>query len=196
MRVLRLAFFLAVVASTALCQLGAAAATASDRAAAERVLGPRWQQLSRRAGLIFTGTVLSCQMQSPRTGRPVPSVALRFRVDRAIAEVTSGETLTIHEWVGARSLHPPMRPGEHLLLFLYPPSRLGLTSPVGGPQGRVHLDATGGNVAAVPSAAVLSATQQTRSNSSAAHGSAFGALANSPVSVDQLERAIRSARGN
>jgi hypothetical protein len=194
MRVLRLAFFIAFAVSAAFCQLGAAATAASDQAAAERVLGPHWQQLSRRAGLIFTGTVLSSQMQSARTDRPVSSVALRFRVDHAIAGVTSGQTLTIHEWVGARSLHPPMRSGDRLLLFLYPSSRLGLTSPVGGPQGQIPLDATGRNVAAVPSAVVINAAQATQSSSSAARRPAVGA-ATSLVSVDQLERAIRSARG-
>ena len=30
--------------------------------------------------------------------------------------------------------------GEHVLLFLYPPSKLGLTSPVGGPLGRFNVD--------------------------------------------------------
>ena len=40
-------------------------------------------------------------------------------------------------------MHRPMRKGEHFLLFLYPPSRLGLTSPVRGAQGQVPLDAGG-----------------------------------------------------
>ena len=195
MRVLRLAFFVAFVALTAFCQVGAAATAASDQAAAERVLGPHWQQLSRRAGLIFTGTVLSGQMQSARMDRPVPSVALRFRVDHGIAGATSGDTLTIHEWVGARTLHPPMRPGDRLLLFLYPPSRLGLTSPIGGAQGQIRLDATGRNVVAAQSAAVLNAAQEAQSTSSAARRPAVGAVGHSLVSVDQLERAIRSARG-
>ena len=195
MRVLRLAFVVAVIVFAAFCQQGAAATAASDQAAAERVLGPHWQKLSRRAGLIFTGTVLSSQMQSARTDRPIPSLALRFRVDHAIAGVTSGETLTIHEWIGARSLHPPMRPGDRLLLFLYPPSSLGLTSPIGGAQGQIQLDATGKNVARVQSPVVLDAAQPPQSPSSAARGSAAGAAGNSLISIDQLERAIRSARG-
>jgi hypothetical protein len=36
-----------------------------------------------------------------------------------------------------------MRGGQRLLIFLYPPSRLGLTSPVGGPLGQVVLDSRG-----------------------------------------------------
>ncbi|GAC1428679.1 MAG: hypothetical protein NVS1B11_11280 [Terriglobales bacterium] len=39
--------------------------------------------------------------------------------------------------------------GERLLLFLYPPSKLGLTSPVGGSLGRFNLDSAG-NVALRP----------------------------------------------
>jgi hypothetical protein len=36
-----------------------------------------------------------------------------------------------------------MRGGQRLLIFLYPPSRLGLTSPVGGPLGQVVLSSRG-----------------------------------------------------
>jgi len=36
-----------------------------------------------------------------------------------------------------------MRGGQRLLIFLYPTSRLGLTSPVGGPLGQVLLSSRG-----------------------------------------------------
>ncbi len=143
----------------------------SDQVIAERVLGPQWKQLSRRAGMIFAGTVLAPAIQ-PVTNRIAktdqlalgtspgtpPATQLSFYVDEAIAGVKQGQLLTIHEWSGALSGQRPMRQGEHFLLFLYPPSRLGLTSPVGGSLGQVPL---------------------TTSN----------------ISVLQLERAIRSARG-
>src|SRR5258708_34504916 len=61
-------------------------------------------------------------------------------------------------------MHRPMSSGQHILIFLYPLSRLGFTSPVGGSLGQVVLDPSGKNVS--------------RSGS-----------------VVQLERAIRSARG-
>src|SRR5258708_37231121 len=61
-------------------------------------------------------------------------------------------------------MHRPMSSGQHILIFVYPLSRLGFTSPVGGSLGQVVLDPSGKNVS------------QT-------------------VSVVQLERAIRSARG-
>lgn len=104
-----------------------------------------------------------------RTGAgAVTAITLRFRVDTAIAGVEAGQVLTIYEWAGAESLHPPMQPGERLLLLLYPRSRLGLTSPVGGAQGQILLvpNATGTVCASRPS-----------------------------VSLDQLVRAITGARG-
>jgi hypothetical protein len=124
----------------------------SDQVIAERVLGPQWKQLSRRAGMIFAGTVLTPAMgpvtnriaktdqvvlgTSPGTPR---AAQLSFHVDEAIAGVKQGQVLTIHEWTGALPAQRSMRRGEHFLMFLYPPSRLGLSSPVGGPLGQVPL---------------------------------------------------------
>jgi hypothetical protein len=104
-------------------------------------------------------------------------------VDEAIAGVERGQILTIHEWAGAWSMHRPMKKGQHILIFLYPPSRLGLTSPVGGSLGQVPLDSSGKNVVERNSAAI--GVQNTSS-----------AQPRVPVkvSVVQLERAIRSAR--
>jgi hypothetical protein len=195
MRIWRPAFLAAFVLA-ATCVLSTAAAGESDQAAAERVLGPQWRHLSRRAGVVFAGTVLSGRIQTSRTDRGVPFIPLRFRVDRAIAGVQAGQVLTIHEWTGAWSLYAPMRRGEHVLLFLYPPSRLGLTSPVGGPQGQIRLDATGRNAAdrrpVVPAAMQNAARSTAPARDSAGVTRITGAL----VTLDQLERAIRSARGS
>jgi hypothetical protein len=160
-----------------------AAAQQSDQVIAERVLGPQWKQLSRRAGMIFAGAVLSTPAQAaiktattptPATHQlapgATPAVELSFRVDEAIAGVEPGQILTVHEWAGAWSIHRPMGKGQHILIFLYPPSRLGLTSPVGGSLGQVALDSTGKKV-----------TGKNVSQSVS-------------ISVVQLERAIRSAR--
>jgi len=190
----RPAFFAAFVFA-AIWVLSAVAACESDQAAAERVLGPKWKHLSQRAGLVFAGTVLTDRMQTVRTDRGVPSIALRFRVDRAIAGVESGQVLTIHEWTGAASLYPPVRRGEHVLLLFYPLSRLGLTSPVGGPQGQVRLDATGRNVVGERPIVRVSMQNGVRSTSPRARDSAsYAGLKRVPVALDQLERAIRSAR--
>ena len=183
------------------CLSSFAAAQPSDQVIAERVLGPRWKQLSRRAGMIFAGTVLTATAPSvttPTVTTPTaaadrvvpgttPSVQLRFRVDQAIAGVEQGQILTVHEWAGASSMHRPMRSGQHILIFLYPPSRLGLTSPVGGSLGQVALDASGKNVAAQKPAVATRLR-----NESSARPRTTGDTGS--VSVVQLERAIRSAR--
>jgi hypothetical protein len=154
------------------------AAQQSDQVIAERVLGSQWRQMSRRAGMIFAGTVLTtatsiATTQTAATDRTLPgatpAVQLSFRVDEAIAGVERRQILTIHEWAGAWSMQRPMSKGQHILIFLYPLSRLGLTSPVGGSVGQVALDPNG------------------KSASSAQPRFAT-------ASVSQLERAIRSAR--
>jgi hypothetical protein len=164
-----------------------ALAQQSDQVIAERVLGTQWKQLSRRAGMIFAGTLLGSTPPTTTIDRATPAVQLSFRVDRAIAGVARGQVLTIREWAGASSMQRPMIKGQHILIFLYPPSRLGLTSPVGGSQGQVALDAGGKNVVERRAAA---ATELRDASFPRSHAIAAGAT----VSVVQLERAIRSAR--
>ena len=154
-------------AAWALVCLGSVAAAAqhSDQVLAARVLGPGWKKMARTAGMVFSGTVLAVEA-APAGDQPAPSMQLKLRVDRAIAGVEAGQILTIREWSGARSMHRPMHAGEHILLFLYPRSNLGFTSPVGGALGQIALDVSGTKVA-----------HRTEN-----------------VSVLQLERAVRSAR--
>ena len=172
-----------------------AAAQQSDEVVAERILGPHWKQLSRRAGMIFAGTVLSTTPQAANvqpTGRSAgatPAIELRFRIEEAIAGVDPGQVLTIHEWTGAWTMHRPMSKGQHILIFLYPPSRLGLTSPVGGPLGQVALDPSGKSVSKTTPRPTFALNL--RSSSSAPPRPTVD---NARVSVLQLERAIRSAR--
>jgi hypothetical protein len=127
-------FALAVVSLTSV-----SAAQYSDQVVAAGVLGPRWKQISRSAGMIFSGTVLEAETRPATKDRPLPFFLIRFRVDRAIAGVRSGQLLTVREWAGAWSTQRAMRSGERMLIFFYPPSRLGLTSPVGGLFGQVSL---------------------------------------------------------
>jgi hypothetical protein len=183
------------------CLSSFAAAQQSDQVIAERVLGPQWKQLSRRAGMIFAGTVLAAATQTvttqvaatdqvipATTPSTTPAVQLSFRVDHAIAGVERGQILTIHEWAGAWSMHRPMSRGQHMLIFLYPLSRLGFTSPVGGSLGQVALDPTGKNVSKYErKPPALIGNDLTRRSPVPADTRS--------VSVVQLERAIRSARG-
>jgi len=187
-----------------LCLSVFAASQTSDQIVAERVLGPRWKQLSRRAGMIFAGTVLATPSGLSPSDTPVwtsttlslsgqappgaiSAIELTFRVDEPIAGVDRGQVLTIHEWAGAWAMHRPMNKGQHLLIFLYPPSRLGLTSPVGGALGQVALDSSGTSVATSAQGLAISSRPD-----SSLHPRGREAVAN--VSVMQLERAIRSAR--
>ena len=115
----------------------------SDRAGARRVLGPHWREISRASGMVFSGTVLSVESQPTGKGQPLPVILTKLRVDRAIVGVAPNQIVTVHEWAGAWDTHHAMSAGERFLLFLYPSSRLGLTSPVGGRLGLVALDGRG-----------------------------------------------------
>lgn len=185
---------LAVVVFTG-SPLHVAVAQQADSNVAGRILGPQWKQLSRRAGMIFAGTVLASGMQigtiqSATSGRPdsgaTAAVPIRFRVDGAIAGVKPGQILTVHEWVGASSMQRPMRAGEHILIFLYPLSRLGLTSPVGGSLGQVQLDGSGKYA--------LDRRKWSGGGVAANESPPARVGSSEKVSVLQLERAIRSAR--
>src|SRR5260370_12625016 len=114
--------FVVLTFLSSVCLSISAAGQQSDQVIAERVLGPQWKQLSRRAGMIFAGTVLTTAAQTPAIDRAAPAatpaiqipaiqtpaVELTFRVDRAIAGVEYGQTLTIPRWPGAWAIPRPM----------------------------------------------------------------------------------------
>lgn len=99
------------------------------------------RRITRQSGYIFAGTVVSVEVAY--SSNSVPTTKITFHVDQAIRGVIKGQTLVIHEWAGVWESGESYRRGERVLLFLYRPSRLGLTSPVGGQQGRFKLDANG-----------------------------------------------------
>ena len=99
--------------------------------------------LTHSAGTIFSGTVISISRMPSGHEQSVARIAITFHVDRAIRGTVPGEQLTIHEWAGLWTGGPRYRVGERLLLFFYPPSKLGLTSPVAGPLGRFVVDPVG-----------------------------------------------------
>jgi hypothetical protein len=98
--------------------------------------------LTQSSGYIFAGTVQSVQRTAPnRNG--VATVQISFHVDQGIRGVRTGQTLAIREWAGLWEAGERYRQGERVLLFLYPPSKLGLTSPVRGPMGRFRIGTDG-----------------------------------------------------
>lgn len=152
--------------------------------AAARVFGPRWRQLARDSGMIFSGTVL--EIRSVRAGeqKQIPIIKIKFRLERAITGVYARREVRIREWAGAWSEHP-LHVGERVLLLLYPESRLGLTSPVAGSLGQVTL--SNKNTVVRP---VFVADDE---NGSLLHTGAESEF-REPITLNQLEQAIRNAR--
>jgi hypothetical protein len=102
-----------------------------------------FRQLVRSAGIIFSGRVVFIGHAASAV-RPNPaSTAVTFRVENAIRGTSRGQNLTIHEWAGLWTSGERYRVGERVLLFLYSPSRLGLTSPVAGAMGKFMMDSQG-----------------------------------------------------
>lgn len=98
--------------------------------------------LTQSSGYIFAGTVKSVERPASK-GSGVATVQITFHVDQAMRGVRTGQTLAIREWAGLWQSGERYRPGERLLLFLYPPSKLGLTSPVRGSMGRFRIGPDG-----------------------------------------------------
>ncbi len=99
--------------------------------------------IARAAHIIFSGTVTSIACRPATHSQAVETVAITFHVENAIRGTTPGEYLTILQWIGLWSGGQRYRVGERVLLFLYPPSKLGLTSSVGGGMGRFTIDPRG-----------------------------------------------------
>ena len=106
-------------------------------------LAPGWLQMTRESGYIFVGTVSAVKRIAARTPNDIATTQITFHVDRGIRGVRSGQKLVIREWAGLWDSGERYRNGERVLLFLHRPSKLGLTSPVGGRLGRIAVDQDG-----------------------------------------------------
>ncbi len=104
-------------------------------------------QIVQAAGIIFSGHVTSVA-RAPSSSGPV-STAVTFKVEHAMRGTSAGRDLTIHEWAGLWTRGERYRVGERVFLFLYSPSKLGLTSPVAGPIGRFAVN-SGGEIVMTP----------------------------------------------
>src|SRR5512138_1415412 len=96
--------------------------------------------LTQSAGIIFRGTVTSVERAAPTRQNQLETMQVCFRVAENLRGTKTGSTLCIREWAGLWTSRDRYRPGQQLGLFLYPPSRLGLTSPVGGNEGRFAIE--------------------------------------------------------
>jgi len=100
-------------------------------------------QFVRAAGRIFSGTVTHIERRPANLGQSVETIAVTFHVETGIRGAKTGENLTITQWAGLWSAGQRYRLGERVMLFLYPNSKLGLTSCVGGQLGRFAVDPAG-----------------------------------------------------
>lgn len=121
----------------------AAAASAQESAISGLAEVPNLTQLTHSAGYIFSGTVTSVARAVAVTPGQIGPMRITFRVEEAVRGVRTGQTFTVSEWAGLWDAGESYRPGERVMLFLYSPSRFGLTSPVGGAQGRFSVDRNG-----------------------------------------------------
>lgn len=104
---------------------------------------PSLRQVTRTSGYIFAGKVRAIERVPASGSAPVATVKITFQVEQGIRGVRTGQILVIREWGGLWEQGERYRPGEHMVLFLYRPSKLGLTSPVAGALGRFRVDKTG-----------------------------------------------------
>ena len=105
-------------------------------------LSPAFRELARASAYIFVGTVTSVSVNSPGVST-LPTIAVTFRVERPYRGVRMGQLLQIKEWAGLWNSGQGYTVGEKTLIFLYPPSKLGLTSIVGQPAGRIRASRSG-----------------------------------------------------
>jgi hypothetical protein len=95
------------------------------------------------AGTIFSGTVTKIERGPASGGTAVATVSITFQIEHPLHGVVAGDRITILEWLGLWSSGQRYVLGQRVLLFLYPPSKLGLTSSVGGTIGQFRFDHAG-----------------------------------------------------
>ena len=104
---------------------------------------PGMVRITRPAGYIFAGTVRAIQFEPITASGQIPTVRVTFQVDEAIRGTRTGTSFTIREWAGLWNAGERYQRGQRVVLFLYPMSKLGLTSPVGASLGRFSVDQSG-----------------------------------------------------
>jgi hypothetical protein len=116
---------------------------AQSRSVASPLISADLQRVARKAALIFTGTVVSIAAVRGTGAEEINSVEVTFQVEQALRGLRAGQRYTIREWSGLWMSGPRYRMGQRMTLFLYSPSRAGLTSPVEGSLGRYDVDRSG-----------------------------------------------------
>ena len=125
------------------CRLLVVLSLFSVLAAAQMPAPLTLRQITAKAGTIFAGTVTAVERVAAAEPNEVATIQITFRVDQGVRGVRSRQSLVIREWAGLWNAGERYQVGERVVLMLYPPSKLGLTSPVGGALGRFSLDSDG-----------------------------------------------------
>ena len=153
----------------------------------------------RAADRIFWGRCLQSEAgREPSTGLPMTTYT--FEVLRGLKGAQAKESIRFRQLSGGpaggiRGL-PEFSPGQEILLFLYPDSRLGLTSPVGLAQGMFRVG-KGGRRAQLVLNRVGNANLLHRASSSQIRGSTLSAgeqaalRPGAPISLDRFESVVR-----
>jgi hypothetical protein len=118
--------------------MGALAASANAQLLYRRV---GLAELSQRADIIVQGRVIEARYEGHPDYPHVPTVLVTLQVERMLRGPAEGR-LSFREYLPGLQGRMGKRgylPGQRLLLFLPEPSRYGLSSPLGGEQGRFRI---------------------------------------------------------
>ncbi len=162
-----------------------AARAAGPRTIAHPFPAPPFSQVMGASGYIFQGSVTKVQWLKPKNPQDVATVQITFRVAQGIRGTQTGQMLSVKEWAGVWESSDHYRVGQNVVLFLYRPSKLGLTSPVSGPVGEFVV----GNDSFI----ALSQQQQNSLSSDPSFGPAFNSK--SKLSSREFTSAIRHLAG-
>jgi hypothetical protein len=132
-----MSFFRFATLATVLSALCIAAEAAElPRPIAHPIPAPPVLQIINTSGYIFQGTVTQLRWLKPANSEDVATMQITFRVSQGIRGVQAGQMLSVKEWAGLWDSNERYRVGQNVVLFLYRPSKLGLTSPVSGALGK------------------------------------------------------------
>jgi hypothetical protein len=98
-------------------------------------------ELSQRAPIIVQGRIVEARYEGHPDYPNVSTVLVTLQVERTLRG-GAGERLSFREFLPGLQARMGKRGylvGQRLLLFLAEPSRYGLSSPIGGEQGRFHI---------------------------------------------------------
>lgn len=100
------------------------------------------EEITSFSGKIFSGECISSEYIENDPESNLPVVKYSFKVLDGIKDVKDGEIISFKQW-DATTNKAGYLEGERYVLFLYPESELGLTSPVGFLQGKFDIEQKG-----------------------------------------------------